>query len=161
MATESNQRFLDACAGSGGFLIATYEDVYKHTLSNGIDPAKKDELLKRLGQNTFFAAEIEEKAARLGKLNMIIHAVDQRNANWLHQNYTYNEDFGGLKPQIEYEVDFGNGKRKQQIGSNSIDLILTNPPFGKIPTSSTAAMLERLSLLSKKTENSDSLSKVE
>ncbi len=128
---ESNQRFLDACAGSGGFLIATYEDVYKHTLSNGIDAAKKEALLKRLGQNTFFAAEIEEKAARLGKLNMIIHAVDQRNANWLHQNYIYNEDFGGLKPQIEYEVDFGNGKRKQQIGPNSIDLILTNPPFGK------------------------------
>ena len=128
---ESNQRFLDACAGSGGFLIATYEDVYKHTLSNGIEPTKKEELLKRLGQNTFFAAEIEEKAARLGKLNMIIHAVDQRNANWLHQNYIYNEDFGGLKPQIEYEVDFGDGKRKQQIGPNSIDLILTNPPFGK------------------------------
>ncbi len=128
---ENNQRFLDACAGSGGFLIATYEDVYKHTLSNGIEPTKKEELLKRLGQNTFFAAEIEEKAARLGKLNMIIHAVDQRNANWLHQNYIYNEDFGGLKPQIEYEVDFGDGKRKQQIGPNSIDLILTNPPFGK------------------------------
>ena len=128
---ESNQRFLDACAGSGGFLIATYEDVYKHTLSNGIEPAKKETLLKRLGQSTFFAAEIEEKAARLGKLNMIIHAVDQRNANWLHQNYIYNEDFGGLKPQIEYEVDFGSGKRKQQIGPNSIDLILTNPPFGK------------------------------
>lgn len=128
---ESNQRFLDACAGSGGFLIATYEDVYKHTLSNGIEQAKKEELLKRLGQSTFFAAEIEEKAARLGKLNMIIHAVDQRNANWLHQNYTYNEDFGGLKPLIEYEVDFGAGKRKQQIGPNSIDLILTNPPFGK------------------------------
>ena len=128
---ESNQRFLDACAGSGGFLIATYEDVYKHTLSNGIEPAKKEELLKRLGQSTFFAAEIEEKAARLGKLNMIIHAVDQRNANWLHQNYIYNENFGGLKPEIEYEVDFGAGKRKQQIGPNSIDLILTNPPFGK------------------------------
>ena len=128
---ESNQRFLDACAGSGGFLIATYEDVYKHTLSNGIDPTKKEQLLKRLGQNTFFASEIEEKAARLGKLNMIIHAVDQRNANWLHQNYIYNEDFGGLKPEIEYEADFGNGKRKQQIGPNSIDLILTNPPFGK------------------------------
>ncbi len=128
---ESNQRFLDACAGSGGFLIATYEDVYKHTLSNGIQQAKKEELLKRLGQSTFFASEIEEKAARLGKLNMIIHAVDQRNANWLHQNYLFNKQYGGLKPQIEYEVDFGAGKQKQQIGPNSIDLILTNPPFGK------------------------------
>lgn len=134
---ERNQRFLDACAGSGGFLIATYEDVYKHTLSNGIEQAKKEELLKRLGQSTFFAAEIEEKAARLGKLNMIIHAVDQRNANWLHQNYIYNEDFGGLKPQIEYEVDFGSGKQKQKIGPNSIDLILTNPPFGKSVKSGT------------------------
>ncbi|NQV49130.1 MAG: N-6 DNA methylase [Candidatus Marinimicrobia bacterium] len=128
---DKGQRFLDACAGSGGFLIATYEDVYKHTLFNGIEPGKKEKLLKRLGQSTFFASEIEEKAARLGKLNMIIHAVDQQNANWIHQNYIYNEEYGGLKPKIEYEVDFGAGKQKQQIGPNSIDLILTNPPFGK------------------------------
>lgn len=128
---ESGERFLDACAGSGGFLIATYEDVYKHTLSNGIEPKKKEKLLRRLGQETFFACEIEEKAARLGKLNMIVHAVNSQNAQWIHQNYLYNEEYGGLKPQIEYEVDFGEGKRKHRIGPNSIDLVLTNPPFGK------------------------------
>jgi type I restriction enzyme M protein len=128
---EKGERFLDACAGSGGFLIATYEDVYKHTLSNGIEPRKKEHLLKRLGQETFYACEIEEKAARLGKLNMIVHAVNAQNAQWLHQNYLYNEEYGGLKPLIEYEVDFGDGKKKQHIGPDSIDLVLTNPPFGK------------------------------
>jgi type I restriction enzyme M protein len=128
---EKGQRFLDACAGSGGFLIATYEDVYKYALSNGVDPKKKKQLLKRLGQDTFFACEIEEKAARLGKLNMIVHAVNSQNAQWLHQNYLYNEEYGGLKPSIEYEIDFGDGKKKRHIGLDSIDLILTNPPFGK------------------------------
>lgn len=70
--TEKGERFLDACAGSGGFLIAAYEDVYKHKLSDGIDPEKKEQFLERLGQTTLFACEIEEKAARLGnrKLNM-------------------------------------------------------------------------------------------
>ncbi len=128
---EKSERFLDACAGSGGFLIATYEDVYKHALSNGMEPRKKELLLKKLGQETFFACEIEEKAARLGKLNMIVHAVNALNAQWLHQNYLYNEEYGGLKPMVEYEVDFGDGRRKHHIGPNSIDLILTNPPFGK------------------------------
>ncbi len=128
---EKSERFLDACAGSGGFLIATYEDVYKHALSNGVEPRKKDQLLKRLGQETFFACEIEEKAARLGKLNMIVHAVNAQNAQWLHQNYLYNEEYGGLKPSVEYEVDFGDGKKKRRIGPDSIDLVLTNPPFGK------------------------------
>lgn len=128
---EKNERFLDACAGSGGFLIAAYEDVYKHALSNGVEPKKKEKLLRRLGQGTFFACEIEEKAARLGKLNMIVHAVNAQNAQWLHQNYLYNEEYGGLKPSIEYEVDFGDGKKKRRIGPDSIDLILTNPPFGK------------------------------
>lgn len=126
-----NERFLDACAGSGGFLIAAYEDVYKHALSNGVDPKKKEQLLRRLGQETFYACEIEEKAARLGKLNMIVHAVNAQNAQWIHQNYLYNEEYGGLKPSIEYEVDFGDGKKKHGIGPDSIDLILTNPPFGK------------------------------
>lgn len=128
---EKSERFLDACAGSGGFLIATYEDVYKHALSTGMEAGRKELLLKKIGQETFFACEIEEKAARLGKLNMIVHAVNAQNAQWLHQNYLYNEEYGGLKPMIEYEVDFGDGRRKRQIGPNSIDLILTNPPFGK------------------------------
>lgn len=131
MNIDKSERFLDACAGSGGFLIATYEDVYKHALSNGVEPRKKDQLLKRLGQETFFACEIEEKAARLGKLNMIVHAVNAQNAQWIHQNYLYNEEYGGLKPLIEYEIDFGEGRKKRQIGPSSIDLILTNPPFGK------------------------------
>lgn len=125
------ERFLDGCAGSGGFLIATYEDVYKHALSNKFRGEEREKLLKRLGQETFFANEIEEKAARLGKLNMIVHAVNAQNAQWLHQNYLYNEEYGGLKPSIEYEVDFGSGKQKRYIGPDSIDLILTNPPFGK------------------------------
>ncbi|MCB2305626.1 N-6 DNA methylase [Clostridium estertheticum] len=128
---EKGERFLDACAGSGGFLIAAYEDVYKHILSNGMELQKKEQMLRRLGQETFYACEIEEKAARLGKLNMIVHAVNAQNAQWLHQNYLYNEEYGGLKSLIEYEVDFGDGKQKHQIGPNSIDLILTNPPFGK------------------------------
>lgn len=97
------ERFLDGCAGSGGFLIATYEDVYKHALSNKLRGEEREKLLKRLGQETFFASEIEEKAARLGKLNMIVHAVNAQNAQWLHQNYLYNEEYGGLKPSIEYE----------------------------------------------------------
>ncbi|HDX8346962.1 TPA: N-6 DNA methylase [Aeromonas dhakensis] len=128
---KKGQRFLDGCAGSGGFLIATYEDVYKHALSNKIRGEEREKLLQRLGQETFFANEIEEKAARLGKLNMIVHAVNAQNAQWLHQNYLYNEEYGGLKPSIEYEVDFGSGKQKRYIGPDSIDLILTNPPFGK------------------------------
>lgn len=128
---NKSERFLDACAGSGGFLIAAYEDVYKHTLSNGIESKKKEKLLRRLGQETFYACEIEEKAARLGKLNMIVHAINSQNAQWIHQNYLYNEEYGGLKPLIDYEVDFGDGKKKRRIGPDSIDLILTNPPFGK------------------------------
>ncbi|EGQ9319872.1 N-6 DNA methylase [Vibrio cholerae] len=128
---KKGQRFLDGCAGSGGFLIATYEDVYKHALSNKIRGEEREKLLNRLGQETFFANEIEEKAARLGKLNMIVHAVNAQNAQWLHQNYLYNEEYGGLKPSIEYDVDFGSGKQKRYIGPDSIDLILTNPPFGK------------------------------
>ena len=87
--------------------------------------------LKRLGQETFFACEIEEKAARLGKLNMIVHAIDAQNAQWVHQNYLYNEEYGGLKSLMEFEVDFGDGKIKKSLGPNSIDLVLTNPPFGK------------------------------
>lgn len=128
---SKGERFLDGCAGSGGFLIAAYEDVYKHALSNKLRGDEREKLLTRLGQETFFACEIEEKAARLGKLNMIVHAVNAQNAQWLHQNYLYNEEFGGLKPLIEYEVDFGDGKRTRRIGPDSIDLVLTNPPFGK------------------------------
>ena len=128
---DAGQRMLDACAGSGGFLIAVYEDVYRHLMSRNGNAAKRKKLLRRLGQNTIFACEIEEKAARLGKLNEIIHAINPENASWLHQNYFYNKEFGGLKPEITFTVDFGNGQREQKIGPGSFDLVMTNPPFGK------------------------------
>ena len=98
--------------GSGGFLIATYEDVYKHALSNGIEPAKKEKLLKRLGQNTFFAAEIEEKAARLGKVEYDHPCGGSAQCQLASPELYIQRGFGGLKPQIEYEVDFGSGKTK-------------------------------------------------
>lgn len=128
---ENGEKFLDACAGSGGFLIAAYEDVYRHVVSRTTDPESKNELLKRLGRETFFACEVEEKAARLGKLNMIIHAIDEDNSRCLHQNYHYNKEYGGLKPEITYDVDFGNGTNKHRIGQDMFDLVMTNPPFGK------------------------------
>jgi len=128
---ESGERFLDACAGSGGFLIKAYEDVCRHTLAEVADGGERKRLLERIGQETFHGCEIEEKAARLGKLNMIIHAVDSENAQCLHQNYCYNEDYGGLRPEITYTADFGSGVTQRRIGQETIDLVMTNPPFGK------------------------------
>jgi type I restriction enzyme M protein len=126
-----NVRMLDACAGSGGFLISVYEDLRRQLLSTNGDVAKRRELLKRLGRDTIFACEIEEKAARLGKLNLIIHAVDPDNARTLHQNYYFNNVCGGLKPEITFKVDFGDERREQRIGAAAFDLVMTNPPFGK------------------------------
>src|SRR5262249_55078150 len=82
-------------------------------------------------RDTIFACEIEEKAARLGKLNLIIHAVDADNASTLHQNYYFNNVYGGLKPEITFKVDFGDKRHEQRIGPATVDLLMTNPPFGK------------------------------
>jgi type I restriction enzyme M protein len=128
---SKGERILDAVAGSGGFLIAVYEDAYRHITSKVSDPALKQLLLKRLGQDTIYACEIEEKAARVGKLNLIVHATDPANARWLHQNYLLNKEHGGLKPEITFRVDFGDGPVERRIGPDTFDLIMTNPPFGK------------------------------
>ena len=131
LSLEDKQRMLDACAGSGGFITAVYEDLYRHLMSTNGDPRKRKRLLERLARETIFACEVEEKAARLGKLNEIIHAIDPDSAKCLHQNYYFNKEYGGLKPEIRFTVDFGDGSKEQKIGPGSIDLVMTNPPFGK------------------------------
>jgi type I restriction enzyme M protein len=128
---EKGEKCLDAVAGSGGFLIAVFEDLYKHLPSPAEGEAKRKQLLLRLCQETIFACEIEEKAARLGKLNLIIHAGDRESARHIQQNYLYNDEYGGLSPDIRFTVDFGDGPRTHVIGPSTIDLVLTNPPFGK------------------------------
>ena len=128
---EAHERMLDAVAGSGGFLISVYEDLYRHLMSTNGQPTRRKQMLRRLGRDTIFACEVEEKAARLGKLNLIIHAVDADNARTVHQNYYFNKEYGGLKPEISFKVDFGDERREQRIGPGAIDIVLTNPPFGK------------------------------
>jgi len=124
LSLENKERMLDACAGSGGFVTAVYEDLYRRLMSTNGDPRKRKRLLERLGKDTIFACEVEVKAARLGKLNEIIHAIDPDNANCVHQNYYYNKQYGGLKPEIRFTVDFGDGPKEQKIGPGSIDLVL-------------------------------------
>jgi type I restriction enzyme M protein len=111
---SKGERMLDAAAGSGGFLIAVYEDAYRHITSKVSDQALKQQLVKRLGRDSIYACEIEEKAARLGKLNLIVHAIDPANAHWLHQNYLLNKEHGGLKPEITFRVDFSDGPAERR-----------------------------------------------
>ena len=58
---EKEERFLDACAGSGGFLIAAYEDVYKHALSNRNNTKEKERLLERLARTHFLQLKSKKR----------------------------------------------------------------------------------------------------
>lgn len=131
LSLDKEERFLDACAGSGGFLIAVYEDIYRHLMSKNGDPEKRKRLLHRLARETIYACEIEEKAARLGKLNLIIHAINPDSAKYLPQNYHLDKDFGGLHHEIAWKIEAEDGPQEKRIGPGMFDLVLTNPPFGK------------------------------
>ncbi len=91
----------DPCAGSGGFLVASYEHMKPH-ISTVEDR-------QRLQEQTFFGQESGELPFLLGTMNMMLHGLL---APAVIRTNSLEEDIRSVAPDERYDV------------------VLTNPPFG-------------------------------
>ena len=102
---------LDPACGSGGFLVYSMKRVYQQIESNFVgDPTAITRHKDRFAQNNIFGIEINEKIARVAKMDLVIN------------------DDGHSNIEISSALDqvFVNPK----IDNSGFSLILTNPPFG-------------------------------
>jgi len=114
---KNDDRVLDPCCGSGGFLLHALDFVrreadefYQH------DTPANFKHWHEFARTRLFGIEINEEIARVAKMNMIIH--DDGHTNVIGAD--------ALDPIADLEA-INPGFRK-----NHFDLVLTNPPFGSM-----------------------------
>lgn len=123
---------LDACCGTGGYLIDALSDMWNKVHSNNsLDDEAKNKLRKQIANNHIFGVDVgrEPPLARIARLNMYLHGdggssiyqVDVLDKEVLEKE-TDSPEIVNEKNQIRNKVFKPKG---------FADVVLTNPPFAK------------------------------
>jgi len=105
VAPQPNEKICDPACGSGGFLIAALEYINKMHPNLNLEDYCRENLL---------GAEIDSRMVWIAKMNLILHGGHHSSVNYLKGG-------GSLSFSKEAETILRN---------NSVDIIVTNPPFG-------------------------------
>ena len=103
---------LDPACGSGGFLIMTLKYVLEqlHTNSPNLDEAEIYASLRGFAERSVFGSDINERMARVTKMNMIMHG----------------DGHGGVMHIHGLDVGFA---KRPALRAGDVTCIFSNPPF--------------------------------
>lgn len=112
---DNTSKVLDPSCGSGGFLLHAL-DYIRESASEYYDEGTPEHFRHwhDFAKDNLFGIEVNERIARVAKMNMIIHDDGHTNVICIDAL----EDFSKIQ------------KINQKFLPNSFDLIITNPPFG-------------------------------
>lgn len=119
-------RVIDACAGTGGFLIEAMAYLLAAVRNdNRLTNFEKEELGKRICDEQLFGIEANERVSRIARVNMYLHGDGG--------SHVFLGDGLDSAPAIESDM---KTERKDEITEHgekirpdSYDLAITNPPF--------------------------------
>lgn len=140
---ENTSRVLDTSCGSGGFLLHALDKVRQQADSkyNKNTPKGYNSWFNhwhKFAESNLFGIEINEQIARTAKMNMIIH--DDGHTNVIASD--------GLIDLSTMRATSHNNEFKE----NSMDFVITNPPFGSTVRKSEKGYLKNFTL-GRKTED--------
>lgn len=133
---RENERVFDPACGTGGFLVATLDYMLKKfCLEAGIDPESRNKedhpafpqvraRLKKFAENNIFGADFDQFLIRASQMNMVMSG-DGRGHLYHMNSLEFPE---GHFPSLQ--------RARREIDFETIDVVMTNPPFGSdIPVS--------------------------
>ena len=118
---------LDACCGSGGFLIDVMADLIERVKDNPAMMPYQEDALDVIKTKAVFGIEANPKIARIARINMYVHGDGGARiycADSLDKNITIKL---GTKPELKWELE--------ELGQilitdkTKFDVAITNPPF--------------------------------
>ena len=122
---NEHTKVIDACCGSGGFLIESLAYM-ANNLPKNISGQKKDELLKKIREDLIIGIDKEEKVSRLARINMYVHKDGSSKIFRLKDALDKNLD---IDPTLTEEEQQQYLEAKETLIDNSFQIVLTNPPF--------------------------------
>ena len=121
-------RVIDACCGSGGFLIEAMAELSQAiTRSSQLTNAQRDRLREELHADSLYGIEANEEIARIARLNMYLHGDGG--------SRIYIADSLDKELHAELGVPNETNQQLQELRRSLIDdettfqVALTNPPF--------------------------------
>ena len=120
---------LDACCGSGGFLIEAMADMTEQVLRNSaITDVEKRQMIQRLRQDQLWGIDAgrDPQMARIARLNMLLHK-DGGSRIYFADALDKHLDANGLPLAMQLELD--ELRSAIVTGTARFSCVLTNPPF--------------------------------
>lgn len=123
---------LDACSGTGGFLIDLLSAMWdKVDNLKNLSQAKRQEVKKDIANSSLIGIDVSSgpNLSRVARLNMYLHGDGGTriyHVDALDTDVTEEESDSGEKITEKAEL------RELLKGGNVVDIVLTNPPFAKV-----------------------------
>ncbi|HEV2357847.1 MAG TPA: N-6 DNA methylase, partial [bacterium] len=121
-------RVLDACCGTGGFLIEALARLTDALTSNvSLAGVERTKLLAETRMEHLWGIEANETIARVARINMYLH---QDGGSRIYRADSLDKEFSA-EPNVvgEAQRDFAELKKALATDGTMFDVALTNPPF--------------------------------
>ena len=118
---------LDACCGSGGFLIDALADLFDKAKNNSSLIPYKEEAFEKIKTQAIFGIDANPKISRIARMNMYVHGDGGSSiycADSLDKEVLISRGTNkGIKKELEELKD------KLVVEQKKFDVVLSNPPF--------------------------------
>lgn len=118
---------LDACCGSGGFLIDAMADLLEKVKSNPTLKPYKEQALEVIKTQAVFGIEANQKISRIARMNMYVH---QDGGSRIYCADSLDKEMSiksGTKPELKRETE--ELKKIIITEGRQFKIALSNPPF--------------------------------
>lgn len=117
---------IDACVGTGGFLIEVMAYLIAKTRHDSrINNKQRGKLVRKICDECLFGIEANERVARIARINMYLHG--DGGSHIFHGDGL--DSNPGIKEDMTIERQDEVKDHAEKIEAGSFDLVLTNPPF--------------------------------
>ena len=119
---------LDACCGSGGFLIYAMRDILRKIAENkSLTNIQKRELEEKIKNGCLYGIDDYEKIVRIARMNMYIHGDS---GNYIYKLDSLDKNFIKVKDERDKEIRENAQELWNKLREGlKFDVVLTNPPF--------------------------------
>jgi type I restriction enzyme M protein len=124
---------LDACCGSGGFLIDSMADMWKKVNNSpSLTDKEKEEMRNEVVTKNLYGMDADKDKrlpiSRIARMNMVLHGDGSNKIYWIPDSLDKQINIEkGIEEELREEAE--EIKKILLIDKKQFDVVLTNPPF--------------------------------